>query len=202
MRHPDAAKSALPRELILHEKWLMQQEWMRQATYVRLSLIGLCLVMGLLDVVADVLPASWEVLIGANAVALAANGLAIWRQRRDRARPWHMWALLCVDSSMIAVLGAAMGAYGYLALPFYLLSSAAYSLTLPRAARVQLAVALVCYPVAREAGAWQVGYALPQTLVVIEEVCLGAIGYLAIAGPMIHVSGAWRPARARRPIRW
>ncbi|MFN8571553.1 MAG: EAL domain-containing protein [Gemmatimonadaceae bacterium] len=195
MRGTDALPHTLPRELILHEKWLMQKEWMRQATYIRLSLIGVCMGMGALDAIADVFPASWKVLIGFNSLALAANGLAIWLQRRDRARPWHMWALLFTDSAIIAVLGSAMGMLGYFSMPFYLLASVAYSLTIPRAARVQLLVALVFYPIARGFGTWQAGHVVPYALIAVEELIMGAIGYLAIAGPMrftYRVRGARR----------
>lgn len=173
----------------------MQKEWMRQATYIRLSLIAVCIGMGVLDAIVDVLPASWQVLIVCNSLALTANALALWHQRRGRARPWHMWALLFSDSFLIGVIGSAMGMLAYLALPFFLLASAAYSLTIPRAARVQLVVALVCYPAARAVGAMHTGNGIPVMLIAVEELCLAAIGYLAIAGPMrftYRVRGARR----------
>ncbi len=170
---------------------------MRQTTYVRFFVIALSLVLGVLDYFADVLPASWEAFIGLNLLALVANGLAVLALRRDRVRPWYAWALLAVDTFVIAVLVVAMGTAGYIGIPFFLLASVAYSLNMPRAARVQLGVALLCYPIARVAGIEFATGAVPLALVLVEELCLGVVGYLAIAGP---IRFTYRVRGARRAL--
>ena len=154
----------------------MQKEWMRQTTRIRFFLIALCLGLGVLDYFVDVLPASWQVLVGFNLLALVVNGLAVWLHRHDRVRPWHAWALLALDSFIIAFLVAAMGPEGYIGIPFYLLAAVAYSTNMPRAARIQLALALVCYPIARAVGLVQATGHVPVSLLLVEELCLGARG--------------------------
>lgn len=194
---PIPPPDAIPRELIRREKWLMQKEWTRQAIYIRFFLIGLCLTMGAMDAVFDVLPSSWQLFVGLNLVALAANLAAAWRYRCDAVRPWHMWALLGLDTLIIAILTTAVGREGYLGIPFFLLASVLYSFNIPRAARVQLCLALVCYPIARAVGSHRELGDAPEILIAVEELVLAVIGYLAIAGPMRYTC---RVRSARRAL--
>ncbi|MGQ0649415.1 MAG: putative bifunctional diguanylate cyclase/phosphodiesterase [Gemmatimonadaceae bacterium] len=187
----------IPRELIQREKWLMQKEWVRQATYVRFSLLVIGLTMAAIDVVFDVLPAPWELFVAVDLFGFMVNGLVVWGLRRDLIRPWHVWALLGNDSIIIGILAASIGELSYLAIPFYLLASIAYSLNIPRAARVQLGVALVCYPIARAFGLHHATGAWPLALLLTEEVCLAGIGYLAVAGP---IRFTYRVRGARRAL--
>ncbi|MEP7347304.1 MAG: EAL domain-containing protein, partial [Gemmatimonadaceae bacterium] len=132
-----------------------------------------------------------------NLLALFGNVLSVVALRRDRVRPWHAWALLGLDTLVIAVLVGAMGTAGYIGLPFFLLASVAYSLNMPRAARVQLGLALLSYPIARVAGLKYATGGVPLSLVLVETLCLAVIGYLAIAGP---IRFTYRVRGARRAL--
>ncbi|MBC7895971.1 MAG: EAL domain-containing protein [Cytophagaceae bacterium] len=174
----------LPPDVIDRERWLMRKEWLRQSTTVRFSIVGLCLAMGLLDVITDVLPAPWQVFVGMQGLALVANVLVVWHYRRDRIHPWHLWAMLALDTFIIAFLSAAIGTRGYLGIPFFLLASSAYALNMPQAARIQLAVAVFTYPIARSIGLFLGEGHVSIALIVIETIVLATIGHQAIAGPM------------------
>lgn len=175
----------------------MQKEWLRQSTKVRFSIVGLCLAMGILDFVSDVLPAPWQLFVGMQAPALAANLLVVWHYRRDRIHSWHLWAMLALDTFIIAFLSGAIGSRGYLGIPFFVLAAAAYALNMPQAARIQLAVAVLTYPIARSAGLLAAEGRVPIALILIETVVLAAIGHQAIAGPMRFT---YRIRSARRAL--
>lgn len=162
----------------------MQKEWLRQSTKVRFYIVGLCLAMGLLDFATNVLPARWELFVGMQVPAIAANVLVVWHYRRDRIHPWHLWAMLGLDTFIITFLSGAIGKLGYLGIPFFVLAAAAYALNMPQAARIQLAVAVFTYPIARSIGLLQSTGEASIALIAIETLVLATIGHQAIAGPM------------------
>ena len=161
----------------------MQKEWLRQSTYVRFWIVGLCLAVSLLDYFTHVLSGS-RVFAGGQVVALTANAVMVWNYRRNDVRPWHLWAMMVLDSLIIAVLVAAVGEQGYLGIAFFLVAGFAYSLNIPRAARMQIGLAAVCYPVARAIGLSHALGHTPIALIAAETLVLVTLGYKAIAGPI------------------
>ncbi|MCC6319784.1 MAG: EAL domain-containing protein [Gemmatimonadaceae bacterium] len=192
-----AQHGLLPREVIVRERWLMQKEWLRQSARVRFVVIGLCLAMALADMLTNVMPGHWQVFGGMQLVAIAANLVVMWHNRADQVHRWPIWAMLGLDSFIIAFLTASIGSLGYLGIPFFLLAAAAYALSIPQAARVQLGVAVIAYPIARWVGMSGPASASDGMLVVLETVVLGGIGHLAIAGPMRFT---YRIRAARRAL--
>lgn len=193
-RRDHAVSGMVPRELIAREKSLLQNEWLRQTIRLRFILVGIVWAMAFADFVFPFIEDRWPFL-GASLAATIVNVVAAAVQRRSAERPWHFWALLLSDTLLIGCLVNLAGQLGYFGIPFFLVAAASYGLGLPRAARVQLASACVVYPIARILGLG--GSSAPLVLVAMETLFLGAIGWIAIIGPIRYT---YRVRRARRAL--
>ena len=181
-------------DLLAREAWLLHQTRFGQAIKVRFGIVAITLAFVALDwlmhaVVAAPTPtAPWALRLAWPALTLVVNLLALRVARRRAVRRWHFWALLAYDTLVIAAMIVALGARGYLALPFYVLAVSAYALGLPRAARVQWLAAVALYPAARWVGmTWQLPALAPVEragALAAESAVLLGLGWLALQGPM------------------
>jgi diguanylate cyclase (GGDEF)-like protein/PAS domain S-box-containing protein len=200
-RHrPPADPHALPADQFARERRSLLEARHAQGVKARYLIVAVSLALGLADAVVDLVPAPWQLLLAFPGAIAAANGAAHLAARRGRVHRWHFWALLGVDTLLIAATVVALGGYGYVGLPFYLVAVGAHALGLPRAARVQLAAAALVYPAARLAGlALYAPRGRGEALgaVGLEAACLLGLGWLALQGPARFT---YRVRRARRAL--
>ncbi len=175
----------------------MQQEWLRQASTVRYSLIAMALGMGLADFALDIFPVDWRTFTAAAVAPGFVTAVLDWRRRQGRSREWHFWGLITIDTLVLAILTALLGPVGYIGVPFFFLAAVAYSLTIPSAARFQHVAACLTYPIARVIGLHVPGEPLSLAIVIVETLCLTVLGRLAIAGP---IRFTYRVRGARRAL--
>ena len=128
-----------------------------------------------------VLPTSGVVALGL--AMLLANGGATWLLRRGRFAVWQFWAMVVVDSLLVAGYTLALGNIGTLALPFLVFSIATYALDSPRAAWLLLWLATLLYPLARLLGDRLVPEPAGAAQIALEAVVLLAAGGLTIQAP-------------------
>lgn len=184
-------------DLIARERTIFQRELLSRAIQVRFRLVILCLTMGALDLAFDVLPGPWQLLVGDTLMMLLINELVSRWNRRGVATERHMWAMQGLDTLMLGILVATFGANGYLGLPFLIYMASGYAMGHAKAARIQLALGCVVYPLSRAIGLHVLaGHASPW-LVLLETVCLAAIGMLSIQSPIRYIH---RVRRARQAL--
>ena len=187
----------VPRDLIAREKGMLQHEWLGQTIRIRFIVVAVCFVIGAADMLFDVVPGNGRVLVS-NAALVALVNAAVWRSRqRGTPGAWLFWCMQLLDTLMIGMLTATLGPQGYLGIPFFMFAAAAYGLGLPRAARTQLLIGCLVYPVARVIGmhAYVGGYS--TGLILTETLCLSVLGWLAIKGPIRYT---YRVRSARRAL--
>jgi diguanylate cyclase (GGDEF)-like protein len=170
----------------------------RSAIVIRSRYALLVVTFGLagLDVATGLLGGT-TALFAAAAIIAVANVVADLLRRHSRAASWHFWALVAVDTIGIGVGVAGLGALGWIGMPFILITSTAYALGMPRAARVQLLLGAGAYPLARAAGLYHAAGAVPFGLVLFEGICLVGLGWWAIDGP---TRITYRIRRVRRAL--
>ncbi|MEO7513161.1 MAG: EAL domain-containing protein [Gemmatimonadaceae bacterium] len=166
---------------------MLQNEWHRRAITSRFFLVGICIVLGLADWRLNILPGSWQLLLGGSTAMLLLNEIASLVRQRGAAPPWHFWMLQVVDTLILGLLVYVLGTQGYLGIPFLIFAAGGYALGFPRAAKVQLAMACAVYPVARLLGLHVLDGVAPYTLVVAETFCLTVIGWLTMQGPIHYL---------------
>jgi signal transduction histidine kinase/CheY-like chemotaxis protein len=108
-------------------------------------------------------------------------------RRRGWQRDWHFWAMLALDTLLMGANALAAGRLAYLSIPFFIVVALGHSLGLPRAARVQLLLACIVYPLACTGGLWLEHTRLTMAdagRIAMETICLGGLGWLAITGPI------------------
>lgn len=198
MAHTSTPIGSVPaHDLIARERTIFQRELLSRAIQVRFRLVILCLTMGALDLAFDVLPGPWQLLVGDTLMMLLINELVSRWNRRGVATERHMWAMQGLDTLMLGILVATFGANGYLGLPFLIYMASGYAMGHATAARVQLALGCIVYPLARVIGLHVLaGHASPW-LVILETVCLAAIGMLSIHTPIRYIH---RVRRARKAL--
>jgi diguanylate cyclase (GGDEF)-like protein/PAS domain S-box-containing protein len=189
---------ALPQDQHARERVLLLEARHRQGIKARYLVAAVSLALALGDAAADLTPAPWQLLLASPGLTAAANAAADLAARRGRGHGWHFWALILIDTAVIAATVVALGVHGHLALLFLLTAVGAHAAGLPRAARVQLAGAVLVYPPARALGlALYGGAAAGFGTVAIETACFAALGYLALQGPARFT---YRVRRARRAL--
>jgi len=190
----DATRALMAREAVIAERALLSQSLKPRlfmmaaaaAAAVALAWAGLLVVP------------LWMVLAVPAAVALV-NYLLDRRSRVRGVTPaWHFWLVVALDAFGMAASTVVLGAHGYLCLVFFLAAVAGYALASLPAARVQLAIACVAYPVARAIGLrLATGPATADATIVGETVMLAVFGWLAMRAPARH---ARRVRRVRQAL--
>src|SRR5215212_11678958 len=104
--------------------------------------------------------------------------------RTGKFAPWQFWLISTLDSVVIAGFAWALGARGYLVLPYLIFAVGGYALGLPRVAQVQLALAAVLYPAGRWLGLR--GGPGAAAVIAVETVFLVSTAWLATAGPIAY----------------
>ena len=172
--------------LFARERWLVMRERHRQAIAKRWYL---CLLAVGLAVVGHYTGALTITLRAAAALALTTflGNLAVaLLLRAGRFSPWHFWFISTLDVAVIAGFAWALGPQGYLVLPYLIFAVGGYALGMPRAARVQLALAAVLYPLARWLGVRGDEDARAAAVILIETLFLLGTGWLAMSGPSAY----------------
>ena len=171
-------------KLFARENYLLFSERHARAIRNRMAIVSLCFGMAIADALWDIIPVSvWVTVVFAGS-ALVANLIVAFLQRRQRFAYWHFWSMLVMDSLLIGGFAVVLGERGYFALPFFLYAIGSYALGLPIAARVQLALALVLYPVGRLLGLSLFTHATPVAVIATETFFLFGVGALSMRGPI------------------
>lgn len=187
----------LPLEQGARERALFQRALLARAIHVRLRLTLICLAIGLLDLVFDVLPGSWQLLVGGAVALLLLNDLIARLNRRGVADERHLWGLQLIDSIMMGVLVISFGPEGYLGIPFVIFAATGYAMGHPRAAKSQYVMGLMIYPPARIVGLHVLTGGGSPWPIAMETLCLAAIGWLSMQGPLRYTR---RVRRARQAL--
>lgn len=204
---PTPTEAEALRELFEREQAVLRMARHGRAIRLRYVLVAVAMLIPLLDPLLHVFTGPWQLLVAGLLLTGAGNAAAHWCWRRERAALWHFWALLGLETLVIGVGVGVAGPAGPLTIPFFITAAVAYGIGMPHAARVQLALASVVYPVARVAGYVLAGVPVAAGLLVLELFCLLGLGMLALRGTTRHhaahaaraphARGAGR-ARARR----
>jgi methyl-accepting chemotaxis protein len=171
-----------------HERVLVMRERHRQAISKRWAV---ALMLVLLAYAGRQMGTLAVTIQFASALALtnfAANGIAWSLDRAGRFRPWQFWMMIGIDTLVLALLTYGLGVHGYLLLPVLMFGISGYALGMPRAAQIELLLALLFYPIARLLGLQQVGHAPAATwgIVTLETVLLVGSGWISMLGPIAY----------------
>ena len=171
-------------ELFARERWLVMRERHRQAITKRWYLVVLAVAVGLAGKATGALDVTFTASAALALTTFLANLAAALLLRAGRFAPWQFWLISTLDTVVIAGFAWALGARGYLVLPYLIFAIGGYALGMPRASRVQLALAAVLYPAGRWLGLrGDPGAAL---VIAIETVFLVATAWLATTGPVAY----------------
>jgi methyl-accepting chemotaxis protein len=171
-------------ELFARERWLVMRERHRQAIAKRWFLVFLSVALAFIGHLTGALSVTLGAAAALGLTTFAGNLLVALLLRADRFRPWHFWFISLLDLLVIGGFEWALGAQGYLVLPYLIFAIGGYALGMPRAAQVQLAVAAVVYPLGRFLG---MGFTRgTAAIVAIETVFVVGVGYLATTGPIAY----------------
>jgi len=192
-------KHTLPLDLIARERTIFQRELLNRAVRVRMRLVIVCLTMGVIDLVFDVIPGDWKLLVGGSLLMLLANEVVARINRRERAGEAHLLAMQLVDTLMMGVLVVTFGEQGYLGIPFVIYAATGYAMGHARAAQLQYAMGCLVYPLARVIGRMVVEPGDSEVLwtIALETLCLATIGWMSMQAPVRYVH---RVRRARRAL--
>ena len=196
----DSARSLPPRDLLSREKALVQQARLGQSVRLRYLVIGTVQCMGVIGYATGAFTTPWYLFFVFGPLSLASNVALDITRRRGAHRDWHFWAMMGLDTLLMAGNTMAVGRLGYLGIPFFLLVATGHSLGLPRAARIQIVLACLIYPFARAGGLLLDGASLTLAaagVIGVETICLAVLGWLAIIGPIRFTV---RLRRARRAL--
>jgi hypothetical protein len=161
-RTVDSALSLPPRDLLSREKALVQQARLGQSVRLRYLVIAIVQCMGIVGYATGAFTTPWYLFFLFGPLSLASNVALDITRRRGAQRDWHFWAMMVLDTLLMAGNTLAVGPLGYLGIPFFLLVATGHSLGLPRAARVQIALACLVYPAARVGGVLLTGGSPPS----------------------------------------
>jgi methyl-accepting chemotaxis protein len=183
--------------LFARERALVARERHRQAINRRWTLALILVALGMMGRalgLQTIAPRTVVVLAGS---ALLANAVAWGLLRAGRFGVWQFWTMLALDKVVLAVFVYALGEQGYVVMPVLVFGIGGYALGMPAAARVDLAFAVVMYPLARMAGLQRAGHPADAVwgAVVLETVFVAATGWLSTLGP-ISYTGRLRRIRA------
>jgi signal transduction histidine kinase/CheY-like chemotaxis protein len=185
---PIATDSALPaRDLLAREKILLQQARLGQSVRLRYLIVAVTGIIELVGIVTGAFTTPWPVFFVLWVLALAVNFAVDMARRNGWRREWHFTAMLVLDTLFIGAHAMAVRQFAYLGLLFFIVAAQGYSLGLPRAARFQLLLGCIVYPVSRVGGLWLLHSRLSAAsigAIVVETICLGGLGWVAISAPI------------------
>ena len=170
--------------LFAQERLLLLEARHRQSLRKRLGVIGVTYILGITDLIWNLLPIPWSLALAFSTVALIATVGMWWLQGRTRFVPWHFWSMLSLDTILMMGFVVMLGQQGYLAPLVILYAVGSYALGVPRAAYVQLGLGAVLYPAARLLGAHFTGIVIPPGIVALETVFMVGLGLIAAKGPV------------------
>ncbi|HLL81563.1 MAG TPA: methyl-accepting chemotaxis protein, partial [Longimicrobium sp.] len=183
--------------LFARERWLVLRERHRQAVDKRWFLVFLSLGLAIVGNVTGALSITLAEAAALSGAFFMENLVFFILLRTDRFAPWQFWLSQGLDAIGLAVFTAVLGAQGYLVLPFLIFAVGGYALGMPRAAKVQLALAAVLYPAARWVGLRDSGAPVVGWIVTIEWLFLVGTGWLSTRGPVAYTR---RPRRVRQAL--
>jgi diguanylate cyclase (GGDEF)-like protein len=187
----------LPRDVIAQEKRLALDARLALASRGRYVFAGVAATLALLNTLTLGASIAWTMFAAITAVHSLMNFVADRVHRRGSVGPWLFWTMLVADAVIIALCTISAGTYGYLGVPFFIVAASAHGLGLPRAARVQLWLGTLFYPVARIIGFQLASGGIAWAEIVMEELCLAGLGWVAIHG---SARFTYRVRRARRAL--
>jgi methyl-accepting chemotaxis protein len=173
-------------ELFARERLLVMEERHRQAIAKRWWIAFLSVALALVGRWTDALSIPYALAFGLAAADLAANAAVLWLQRSGRFAPWQFWAIVGVDTLILGGVIVGLGREGYLMLPVLIFAVGGYALGMPRAARTELALAALVYPVARAWGLAEAGVSGATALVAVEWLFLVGTGWTSTVGPVAY----------------
>ena len=170
-------------ELFARERSLVLRERHRQAISKRWALCFLAVAVGLAGSFTGALQISLTAALALAATTFVGN-LLVALLLRERFSPWQFWFISTLDSLVIGGFAWALGAHGYLVLPYLVFAVGGYALGMPRAAHVQLALAALVYPAARLLGTrFDAGAVF---IIAIETLFLVGTAWMATTGPVTY----------------
>jgi methyl-accepting chemotaxis protein len=173
------------RELFARERILVMRERHRQAITKRWALTFLAVGLAAVGKVTGAVEIPWAWSWALAGVTFFGNLIVAWLDRTDRFHPWQFWGIVTLDTWVIAGFAWALGREGYLVLPYLIFATGGYALGMPRAARYQLALAAVFYPLGRWLGLRGVE-GVPASIIAIEWLFLVGVGWLSLMGPVSY----------------
>jgi diguanylate cyclase (GGDEF)-like protein len=189
--------TADPRELIARETSLFQQARLFQSVkmrYIYVLVLGLIALAGTLT---GAFRTSVTMQVATIIVVVGANLVVDLARRTGRVAAWTFWALLAFDTLIICWTAMILGPRGYLGIVLLVVAIGGYALGLPHAARAQLILSCIIYPVARYVGLRRIGEPAPLGIVLVELLALAGFGWLSLQGP---IRFTFRVRRARRAL--
>ncbi|HEV2149078.1 MAG TPA: methyl-accepting chemotaxis protein [Longimicrobiaceae bacterium] len=173
-------------ELFARERLLVMEARHRQAISKRWWIALLSVALSLAGTWTDALSIPYTLAFALAAVDLSANAAVLWLLRSGRFAPWQFWGIITVDTVILGGVVVGLGREGYLVLPVLIFAIGGYALGMPRAARAEMALAAVVYPVARAWGLSADGVQGATALIVVEWLFLVGTGWLSTIGPVAY----------------
>lgn len=133
----------------------------------------------------------------AGAVLLASAAIAVAMLLLRRARPWHFWGIIMVETAAAALMLAGLGEHGYLIAPGLVFAAGGYALGLPRAAHVTAGVWLLAYLPLRALGYAHAELPVPWDVLTVEWVFVMLVTWGATLAP---ISFTRRVRRTRKAL--
>lgn len=181
-----AARPAAPRrfdELFQRENQLRMLARHQGAMRQRRTLVGLTLLVTALEYRWGILHIGYGAVIAVQGGHFLLNEVAQLLHRRGHAREWHFWLNMVLDVMVLAFFVAVLGPYGYLCMPFFILSAINMALGMPAVARVQLLLSTAAYGVARVISFHVIGAPVWWPIVGLEVFHLGFLTFAAMQLP-------------------
>ena len=171
-------------ELFARERSLVMRERHRQAISKRWFLCFLSVALALVGYFTGALHITLTAAIALAATTFVANLLVALLLRAGRFSPLQFWFISTLDLLVIGGFEWALGPHGYLVMPYLVFAIGGYALGMPRAARVQLALSAVIYPLGRLLGTR--GDPGSVVIITIESLTLLGTAWLATTGPVAY----------------
>ena len=188
-------------ELFARERWLVMRERHRQAITKRWALVFLAVGLAAVGKATGALAVTWTAALVLGGTTFAANLTVDLLHRAGRFQPWQFWAIVAVDTWVMAGFAWALGPRGYIVLPYLIFATGGYALGMPRAGQTQLALAAVFYPLGRWLGLGGDDgsiEAVEAWTVAIEWLFLVGTGWMSMTGPIAYTR---RLRRVRQALR-
>jgi methyl-accepting chemotaxis protein len=172
--------------LFSRERLLVMEARHGQAIAMRWTVGAFALLLAAVGSFGETFAISWQWAVGLAAFSWVLNAGAVLLRRAGRFHPFHFWGMIVVDTLVLSGVAVALGAHGYLVLPLFVFTVGGYALGMPRAAWVNLALAVALYPLGRWWGVQRVGVEIGAELLVMETLFLVGTAYFALAGPVSY----------------